>query len=76
MKLVHWSLMGGLLHLVQRGGDWAGYRAQSAHPSTTSVPITAKDWYKDIVPMGRHDKLPPQSVGHGTRIAVARCHPI
>jgi len=24
MKLVHWSLMGGLLHLVQRGGDWAG----------------------------------------------------
>ena len=25
MKLVHWPLMGGLLHLVQRGGDWAGY---------------------------------------------------
>jgi len=24
MKLVHWQLMGGLLHLVQRGGDWAG----------------------------------------------------
>ena len=23
-KLVHWPLMGGLLHLVQRGGDWAG----------------------------------------------------
>jgi len=23
MKLVHWPLMGGLLHLVQRGGDWA-----------------------------------------------------
>ena len=23
MKLVHWLLMGGLLHLVQRGGDWA-----------------------------------------------------
>jgi len=22
MKLVHWSLMGGLLHLVQQGGDW------------------------------------------------------
>ena len=20
----HWPLMGGLLHLVQRGGDWAG----------------------------------------------------
>ena len=24
MKLVHWPLMGGLLHLVQRG-DWAGH---------------------------------------------------
>ena len=24
MRLVHWPLMGGLLHLVQRGGDWVG----------------------------------------------------
>jgi len=24
MKLVHWPLMGGLLRLVQRQGDWAG----------------------------------------------------
>ena len=24
IKLVHWPLMGGLLHLVQRGEDWAG----------------------------------------------------
>jgi len=24
MKFVHWSLMGGLVHLVQRGGDRAG----------------------------------------------------
>ena len=24
MKLLHWPLMGGLLHLVQRGRDWAG----------------------------------------------------
>jgi len=23
MKLVYWPLMGGLLHLVQRGGAWA-----------------------------------------------------
>jgi len=23
-KLVHWPLMDGLLHLVQRGGAWAG----------------------------------------------------
>ena len=22
-KLVHWPLVGGLLHLVRRGGDWA-----------------------------------------------------
>ena len=42
-------MMGGLLHLVQRGGDWAGPQpAQAplavpnvtAHPSTASVPIT------------------------------------
>ena len=29
--MIHWSLMGGLLHLVQRGGDWA---------ETASIPIT------------------------------------
>ena len=23
-KLLHWPLMGGLLYMVQRGGDWAG----------------------------------------------------
>ena len=48
-KLIHWSLMGGLLHLVQRGGALPDCGpAQSpprctvckAHPSTASVPIT------------------------------------
>jgi len=24
MNLVHWPLLGGLLHLVQREGDWRG----------------------------------------------------
>jgi len=41
--------MGGLLHLAQRGGAWAGWDPASpllavpnvtAHPSTASVPIT------------------------------------
>jgi len=44
--------MGGLLYLVQRGGDWVGrslprpllavpnVTAHAAHPSTASVPIT------------------------------------
>jgi len=49
MKLVHWPLIGGLLHLVQRGGDCAGPQpAQppprwpnvTAHLSTASVSIT------------------------------------
>ena len=51
MKLEHWPLVGGLLHLVQRWGDWVGPQpAQAlhhctkinvtAHPSTVSVPIT------------------------------------
>jgi len=30
--LVHWPFMGGLIHLVQRGGDWAG--SQPAQAST------------------------------------------
>ena len=30
MKLVHWLLMGGLLHLVQRGGAWAGLQPTQA----------------------------------------------
>jgi len=42
--LVHWLLMGGLLHLVQRGGDWAGpflaVPNVAAHPSTASVPTS------------------------------------
>ena len=29
-KLVHWLLMGGLLRLVQQGGDWAGPQAAQA----------------------------------------------
>ena len=32
MKLVHWPFMGGLLHLVQRGGDWAGHQPAQAPP--------------------------------------------
>ena len=47
MKLVHSPLMGGLLHLVQRGADWAGRNPPrlllavpnvTARPSTASVP--------------------------------------
>jgi len=50
MKSVHWLLVGELLHLVQRGGDWArgpsppshllAVPSVTAHPSTASVPIT------------------------------------
>jgi len=35
MKLVHWPLMGGLLHLVQRGGDWEGPNPAQAPPRCT-----------------------------------------
>ena len=35
MKFVHWPLMGGLLHLVQRGGDWAGPQPTQAPPRCT-----------------------------------------
>ena len=48
VKLVHWPLMGWLLRLVQRWGDWAGPQPPvsllavpnvTAHPSTVNVPI-------------------------------------
>ena len=32
MKFVHWPLMGVLLHLVQRGGDWAGLQPAQSPP--------------------------------------------
>jgi len=35
MKLVHWPLVGGLLHLVQRGWDWAGPQPAQAPPRCT-----------------------------------------
>jgi len=46
MKLVHWPLTGGLLHLVQRGeaaphpGPSSLYQNVTAHPSTANAPIT------------------------------------
>jgi len=43
--LVHWPLMGGLLHLVQRGGAWAGCGlAQALHRCTkcNSPPVNGQ----------------------------------
>jgi len=34
-KLVHWPLMGGLLHLIQRGGAWAGCSLAQSPPRCT-----------------------------------------
>jgi len=42
-KLAHWLLMGGLLHLVQWGGDWSGLQLAKAPPRCTkcnSPPIS------------------------------------
>jgi len=36
MKLVHWSLMRGLLHLVQRGEDWVGPQLVQTPPHSTN----------------------------------------
>ena len=35
MKLVHWPLMGGLLHLIQRGGYLVGPQPAQAPPRYT-----------------------------------------
>ena len=38
MKLVHWPMMGGLLHLVQQKGDWEGPRpVQAPHRCTKYI---------------------------------------
>ena len=45
MKLVHWPLMGGLLNLVQRRGDWVGPQPAQAPPRCTkcnSPPINGQ----------------------------------
>jgi len=45
MKLVHWTLMGGLLHLVQRGGAWVGCGPTQSPPRCTkcnSPPISGQ----------------------------------
>jgi len=42
MNWVDWLLMGGLLHLVQRGGDWVGPQPAQVPPRCTkcnSLPI-------------------------------------
>jgi len=42
MKLVHWPLMSGRLHLAQRGGAWAGWGPAHSPPRSTkctSAPI-------------------------------------
>jgi len=45
MKLAHWPLMGGLLHLVQLGGDWMGPQPAQTPPCCTkcnSPPINGQ----------------------------------
>jgi len=39
IKLVHWPLMGGLLHLVQRGGDWTGPQPRFRNIATETAKI-------------------------------------
>jgi len=44
-KLIHWPLMGGLLHLVQQQGHWAGLHPTQAPPRCTkcnSPPINGQ----------------------------------
>ena len=41
MKLVHWPLMGAVLHLVQRGVDWAGPQTTQPPPRWT---LKMREW--------------------------------
>ena len=45
MRMVHWPFVGGLLHLAQRGGDWAGPQPAQLPPRCTkcnSPPINGQ----------------------------------
>jgi len=55
VELVHWPLMGELLHLVKGGGYWAGPQPTqplltvpnvTAHPSTANVPTSYYSMYR------------------------------
>ena len=41
-RLVRWPLMGGLLHLVQRGGAWAGCGPAQSPPCSLSDHIRSQ----------------------------------
>ena len=62
MKLVHWPLMGGLLHLLQRGrrgGDWYGHLLLSLLP-TEGRRLSRPSWlvtYRDGLPVHRRSPI-------------------
>jgi len=55
MKLAQWPLMGGLLHLIQRKGDWAGPQPAQAPPRCTKcnnpriISITKNECHSNII---------------------------
>jgi len=67
MKLIHWPLMRRLLHLVQQGGDWAGYGPAQSPPCCTKcnspsiigqcinhrIAVKVKVWTLVIAPLTR-----------------------
>jgi len=49
IKLVHWPLMGGLLHLVQGGGDCAALQPAQASPCCTKIVNPSRPVYQSSV---------------------------
>jgi len=72
---MHWLLMGGLLHLVQREGDWAGAQPAQAPSSytkctimdSTHVTVTVKVMWIYIAPSRETSK----ALRHGLHILPA-----
>jgi len=48
MKLVHWPLMGEQLHLVQRGGAWAGCGPAQSPPRCTKCSRPPINQYQSV----------------------------
>ena len=60
MKLVHWPLMGGLLHLVQRGGAWAGCSPPRPLQEKDRIPLQKSlDFCKGDAVLSLHPPFPP-----------------
>jgi len=78
MKSVHWTPMGGLLHFVRRGEDWAGWQSAQSSPRCTkcnSPPINGQCVNHNDNECFSYRLRRPSSVFTARRVRLARTMP-